>query len=106
MTQCDTLLMVGSGFPYAKFMPEEGQARGVQIDIEPDMLSSRYPMEVNLVGDAAETLCLLLPLLVRKKDRRWRSEVETEVAEWWKVLEHRALQKQHGRADHDRQILA
>ena len=92
MTGCDTLLMVGSGFPYSEFMPEEGQARGVQIDIEPDMLSLRYPMEVNLVGDAAETLRLLLPLLVRKKDRRWRSEVETEVAEWWKVLERRALQ--------------
>jgi pyruvate dehydrogenase (quinone) len=92
MTQCDTLLMVGSGFPYSEFMPEEGQARGVQIDIEPDMLSLRYPMEVNLVGDAAETLRLLLPLLIRKKDRRWRSQVEAEVAEWWKVLEQRALQ--------------
>ena len=69
MTECDTLLMVGSGFPYAEFMPEEGQARGVQIDIEPDMLSLRYPMEINLVGDAAETLRLLLPLLDQKTDR-------------------------------------
>ena len=52
MTECDTLLMVGSGFPYAEFLPKEGQARGVQIDIEPGMLSLRYPMEVNLVGDS------------------------------------------------------
>src|ERR1700689_3900522 len=67
MTECDTLLMVGSGFPYAEFMPEEGQARGVQIDIEPDMLSLRYPMEVNLVGAAAETLRLLLRLLDERR---------------------------------------
>ena len=93
MTECDTLLMVGSGFPYAEFMPEEGQARGVQIDIEPDMLSLRYPMEVNLVGDAAETLRLLLPLLVRKKDRsRGAARSRSEVAEWWKLLEERAMQ--------------
>jgi pyruvate dehydrogenase (quinone) len=92
MTECDTLLMVGSGFPYAEFMPEEGQARGVQIDIEPDMLSLRYPMEVNLVGDAAETLRLLLPLLDRKEDRKWRGEIEKQVADWWKLLGERAMQ--------------
>jgi pyruvate dehydrogenase (quinone) len=92
MTECDTLLMVGSGFPYAEFMPEEGQARGVQIDIEPDMLSLRYPMEVNLVGDAAETLRLLLPLLDRKEDRKWRVQVEKQVADWWKLLGERAMQ--------------
>ena len=62
MTECDTLLMVGSGFPYSEFLPEEGKARGVQIDIAPEMLSIRYPMEVNLVGDAKETLEALLPL--------------------------------------------
>ena len=92
MTECDMLLMVGSGFPYAEFMPEEGQARGVQIDIEPDMLSLRYPMEVNLVGDAAETLRLLLPLLDRKEDRKWRGEIEKQVADWWKLLGERAMQ--------------
>ena len=53
---CDTLLMVGSSFPYSEFLPEEGQARGVQIDIDGKMLGIRYPMEVNLVGDSAETL--------------------------------------------------
>ncbi|MFX7825210.1 thiamine pyrophosphate-requiring protein, partial [Acinetobacter baumannii] len=63
MNHCDTLLMVGSGFPYAEFLPKEGQARAVQIDIDPGMLSLRYPMEVNLVGDSAQTLQKLLPLL-------------------------------------------
>ena len=92
MTECDTLLMVGSGFPYAEFMPEEGQARGVQIDIEPDMLSLRYPMEVNLVGDASETLRLLLPLLDHKTDRKWRGQIEKQVADGWKLLEERAMQ--------------
>src|SRR5581483_5536589 len=66
MQGCDTLLMIGSGFPYSEFLPKEGQARGVQIDIEPRMLSLRYPMEVNLVGDSAETLRALIPMLVRK----------------------------------------
>ncbi len=67
MTRCDTLLMIGSGFPYAEFLPKEGDARGVQIDIKADMLSLRYPMEVNLVGDSAETLRALLPLIEREE---------------------------------------
>ena len=69
MTECDTFLMVGSAFPYSEFLPKEGKARGVQIDIEADMLSLRYPMEVNLVGDSAETLRALLPMLEQKPDR-------------------------------------
>ena len=69
MMECDTLLMVGSSFPYSEFLPEEGKARGVQIDIDAQMLGIRYPMEVNLVGDSAETLRALLPLLERKEDR-------------------------------------
>jgi pyruvate dehydrogenase (quinone) len=90
MNECDTLLMIGSGFPYAEFLPKEGAARGVQIDIAPDMLSLRYPMEVNLVGDSAETLRALLPLLEQKTDRSWREHIEKKVAEWWWVLEARA----------------
>ena len=66
MMECDTLFMVGSGFPYTEFLPKEGQARGVQIDIKADMLSIRYPMEVNLVGDAKETLLALEPLLEQR----------------------------------------
>jgi pyruvate dehydrogenase (quinone) len=87
MIECDTLLMVGSGFPYSEFLPEEGQARGVQIDIDPKMLSIRYPMEVNLVGDSAATLRALIPLLKRKTDRKWRDRIEGNVKEWWKTLE-------------------
>jgi pyruvate dehydrogenase (quinone) len=91
MNECDTLLMVGSGFPYSEFLPKEGQARGVQIDIKADMLSLRYPMEVNLVGDSAATLRALLPLLQAKGDGSWRKTIESNVAEWWKMLEARAM---------------
>jgi pyruvate dehydrogenase (quinone) len=78
MRNCDTLLMIGSSFPYAEFLPEEGKARGVQIDIDGRMLGLRYPMEVNLTGDAADTLRELLPLLEQKEDRSWRERL-TEV---------------------------
>ncbi len=91
MMGCDTLLMVGSSFPYSEFLPEEGQARGVQIDIDGRMLGLRYPMEVNLVGDSAETLRALIPMLERKEDRSWREQVEQGVADWWKVVEARAM---------------
>ena len=91
MMECDTLLMIGSGFPYSEFLPNEGQARGVQIDLAPDMLSLRYPMEVNLVGDAAETLRALLPMLKQKGDGAWRKRIEGNVEEWWKTLEKRAM---------------
>jgi pyruvate dehydrogenase (quinone) len=91
MMECDTLLMIGSGFPYSEFLPKEGQARGVQIDLKPDMLSIRYPMEVNLTGDSVETLRALLPMLQEKTDRSWRQEIEQNVAEWWKTLEGRAM---------------
>ncbi|MEZ5291015.1 MAG: thiamine pyrophosphate-requiring protein [Vicinamibacterales bacterium] len=91
MTECDTLLMVGSSFPYSEFLPAEGQARGVQIDIDPRMLSIRYPMEVALVGDSGETLRALLPLLERKTDRAWREGIERDVRDWWDVLEARAM---------------
>jgi pyruvate dehydrogenase (quinone) len=91
MAECDTLLMVGSSFPYPEFLPKEGQARGVQIDLDGRMLSIRYPMEVNLVGDSAETLRALLPLLRPKDDQTWREKIESEVRRWWKVLEARAM---------------
>ncbi len=92
MEACDTLLMVGTSFPYAEFLPEEGQARGVQIDLDGRMLSMRYPMEVNLIGDARQTLRALSPLLERKADRSFRERIEGEVARWWRTLEERALQ--------------
>jgi pyruvate dehydrogenase (quinone) len=91
MRGADTLLIVGSSFPYAEFLPEEGQARGVQIDLDPTMVGLRYPTEVNLVGDAAETLKALIPLLERKRDRSWREEIKRGIAEWWEVVEARAM---------------
>jgi pyruvate dehydrogenase (quinone) len=90
MMECDAFLMVGSSFPYSEFLPEEGNARGVQIDIDGRMLGIRYPMEVNLVGDSRETLRALLPKLRRKEDRSWREQIEQEVREWWELIEHRA----------------
>jgi pyruvate dehydrogenase (quinone) len=92
MMGCDTLLMIGSSFPYSEFLPEEGKARGVQIDISGQMTSLRYPMEVNLVGGSAETLKLLIPLLKRKEDRAWRSQLEESIGEWWKKVDARALE--------------
>jgi pyruvate dehydrogenase (quinone) len=92
MQRCDTLLMVGSSFPYSEFLPEEGKARGVQIDVDGRLIGIRYPMEVNLVGDSKETLAALLPLLRRKDDRAWRDEIEESVADWWRVIEARAMQ--------------
>jgi pyruvate dehydrogenase (quinone) len=93
MTGCDTLLMVGTSFPYSEWLPEEGQARGVQIDIDGTMIGIRYPTEVNLVGDSRETLRALIPLLDRKQDRTWRADVEKWVAEWWKLIESRTRQE-------------
>jgi len=91
MMECDTLFMIGTSFPYAEFLPKEGQARGVQIDIRPRNLSLRYPMEVALCGDSRETLRALLPLLEPKVDRRWRERIEAWNREWWTVLERRAM---------------
>jgi pyruvate dehydrogenase (quinone) len=91
MDGCDTLLMVGSSFPYSEFLPEEGQARGVQIDVDGRMLGIRYPMEVQLVGDSRATLAALLPLLEPKTDTSWRDQIERSVSDWWHVLEERAL---------------
>jgi pyruvate dehydrogenase (quinone) len=91
MSECDTLLIVGSSFPYSEFLPKEGQARGIQIDIDPKLLSIRYPTEVNLTGEAAETLRALIPLLERKSDPSWREQLEGEIKDWWKVLEARAM---------------
>jgi pyruvate dehydrogenase (quinone) len=93
MMNCDTLLIVGSSFPYAEWLPEEGSARAVQIDIDGRLLGMRYaPTEVNLVGDSAETLRALIPHLERKEDRSWRQQLEQEIERWWEILEERAHQ--------------
>jgi pyruvate dehydrogenase (quinone) len=90
MEGCDTLLTVGSNFPYTNFLPPLGQARAVQIDISGTFIGLRYPYEVNLVGDSAATLRRLIPLLERKTDRSWREKVEMDVARWWEVMQRRA----------------
>jgi pyruvate dehydrogenase (quinone) len=95
MNGCDTLLIVGSGFPWSEFLPKDGQARAVQIDVDPAMLSLRYPCEVNLHGTAADTLRLLLPMLHRKPDRAWLREIEHGMHDWWRTLEERAKTKAH-----------
>jgi pyruvate dehydrogenase (quinone) len=88
---CDSLLMVGSSFPYSEWLPEEGEARGVQIDLDARVVGIRYPMEVNLVGDSKETLRALLPQLERKADRSWREEIEQGVERWWQIVEEQAM---------------
>ncbi|MBV9819312.1 MAG: thiamine pyrophosphate-requiring protein [Solirubrobacterales bacterium] len=90
MENCDTLLMVGTNFPYAEWLPEPGQARCVQIDIDGRLIGMRYPTEVGLVGDAALTLKLLNERLERKQDRSWREGIESGVTRWWEILDERA----------------
>ena len=92
MKECDTLLIVGSTFPYAEFLPKEGQARAVQIDLHARNISMRYPIEQALLGDSAETLARLLPLLQPKAHGAWRKSVERSVAESWAELEDKAMQ--------------
>ncbi len=89
---CDTLLMVGTGFPYAEFLPKEGQARCVEINLDAAFIGIRYPADVMLVGDAKETLRLLLPHLIREEDRSWREEIEQNVARWWEIEEKVAME--------------
>jgi pyruvate dehydrogenase (quinone) len=90
MEGCDTLLMVGTSFPYSEWLPKPGQARGVQIDIDARKLGIRYPVEVAMMGDAAETLRALVPHLQRKEHGAWREEIEEGVAQWWRLLDERA----------------
>ncbi|WP_410649642.1 thiamine pyrophosphate-requiring protein [Amycolatopsis sp. cmx-4-54] len=91
MRDCDTLLIVGSNMPYAQFLPEFGQARAIQIDIDPRFLGLRYPTEVNLLGDAKGTLQQLIPLLERKTDRGWREKIEKNVGEWQETITRQAM---------------
>jgi pyruvate dehydrogenase (quinone) len=91
MMGCDTLLTVGSSFPYTQFMPELDQARAVQIDVDAKYIGMRYPYEINLVGDAAATLRALIPHLTRKDDRSWREVIESKVRRWWEVMDAEAM---------------
>lgn len=95
MSDCDTLLMVGSSFPYSEFLPKEGDAKGVQIDIDGKMLGIRFPMDVNLQGDSKATLQALIPYLKQKEDQSWRNKIEKNIDKWWKILDARS----HNSAD-------
>jgi len=90
MRDCDTLLTVGSNFPYTQFLPEFGQCRAVQIDVDGRFIGMRYPYEVNLVSDAKAALRALIPHLRRKEDRGWRDAIEAKVARWWETMDMEA----------------
>ena len=90
MAGCDTFFMIGSSFPYSEWLPEPGDARGVQIDIDGRLVGIRYPMEVPLIGDSKDTLEALIPHLERKADRSWREEIEENVRRWWQILDEQA----------------
>jgi pyruvate dehydrogenase (quinone) len=91
MRDCDTLLMIGSNFPYSQFLPDFGKAQGVQIDLDGAMIGMRYPTAVNLVGDSRTTLAALIPQLRRKQDRSWRNTIESNVERWWETTEMQAM---------------
>jgi len=91
MRDCDTLLIVGSNFPYSQFLPDYGTARAVQIDIDGSLIGMRYPTEVNIVADASAALEALIPLLERKSDRSWRETIEKNVARWWETIERQSM---------------
>ncbi len=90
MTNCDCLFMIGTSFPYAEWLPEEGQAKCVEIDIDPKMIGIRYPVDVHLVGDSKDTLEALIPKLERKEDRSWREQIESGIEDWWTIVGDRA----------------
>lgn len=93
LENCDTLLMVGTSFPYIEFLPKPGQARGVQIDLDPARIGLRYPMEVGLVGDSRRTIHALLSLLQRKEDRSFLEQAQVGMREWWQVMEERGTSR-------------
>jgi pyruvate dehydrogenase (quinone)/pyruvate oxidase len=93
LEECDTLLMVGTSFPYIEFLPKPGKARGVQIDIDPARIALRYPVEVGLVGDSRRALRLLMPLLQRNENRKFLEDAQKSMAEWWQLMEERGTRR-------------
>ncbi len=91
MRDCDTLLIVGSNFPYSQFLPKFGQARAIQVDIDGTLIGMRYPTELNIVADAAATLRAIIPLIERKESSKWRDTITDNVARWWETLEKQAM---------------
>jgi pyruvate dehydrogenase (quinone) len=91
MGGCDTIVLLGTNYPYGEFLPTTGQARGVQVDLKPEQLGIRYPTEVNLWGDVKSTLAALIPLLERKEDRSWRETIEAEWHDWEQEMAEQAM---------------
>jgi pyruvate dehydrogenase (quinone) len=87
---CDTILIVGSSFPYIEFMPKPGQARGVQIELDPKRIGLRYPVEVGLVGDSRNTLRELLSLVKRNENRDFLTKAQESMRDWWKLMDERS----------------
>lgn len=95
MRDCDALLTVGSSFPYTQFMPQFGQCKAVQIDVDGRMIGMRYPYSINIVADAKSALQALIPKLRRKEDRSWREGIEANVARWWETMDMEAMVGAH-----------
>jgi pyruvate dehydrogenase (quinone)/pyruvate oxidase len=93
MEECDTLLMVGTSFPYIEFYPPPGQARGVQIELDPMRIGLRYPVEVGLVGDSRRTLEALLPMLERRADRSFLEKAQNGMAAWRELMRERGTRR-------------
>ena len=93
MEECDTLFMIGTSFPYMEFLPKPGQARGVQIDLDPARIALRYPVEVGLAGDSKRCLEKLLPLLKYNEDRSFLKQAQKGMKEWWKTMETRGTRQ-------------
>lgn len=93
MEDCDTLLIVGSAFPYIEFLPKPDQAKGVQIDFDPKQIGLRFPVEVGLVGDSRQTLQALVPLLKPKSDKRFLQQAQAGMKDWWELMEKRATRR-------------
>jgi pyruvate dehydrogenase (quinone) len=90
MEDCDTLLMVGTSFPYLEYMPKPGQAKGVQIDLDPKRIALRYPVDIGLVGDSKTVLQHLIPLLKRNDDRDFLKMAQAGMKDWWERMEKKA----------------
>ena len=90
MSEADTLLMIGTSFPYIEYLPKPGQARGIQIDIKPEKIGLRYPIEVGLVGDSKLILSALLPLLIQKDNLEFLKSKQHAVKNWNRLLEEKS----------------
>jgi len=93
LEDCDTLLMVGTSFPYIEFLPKPGQARGIQIELDPKRIGLRYPVELGLVGDSKNTLHELIPMLKRKEDRQFLQAAQAGMKDWWELMEKRGTRQ-------------